>query len=139
MSESILMEIYIFCKAFLLGIFLTAAYDVLRIFRRVVKRGALLIALEDILMMTAAALITFYMIYRNNAGNVRGYILAGMGMGAVLYLVSLSAPLVNIVSKILLMVLQKVMKAYKIIRRKIKIEVKWKHEQGKGKNKGKVK
>lgn len=139
MSQSILIEIYIFCRAFLLGILFVAVYDVLRIFRRVIKHGTLLIALEDILIMSGYALITFVMIYQNNAGNVRGYILVAMGLGALLYLVSLSAPFVNFTSKILLIVLQKVVKAYKMITRKIKIEVRPRNEKSKSKKSGKIK
>ncbi len=119
MSEDILFELYVFCKALILGVLLAIVYDIVRITRRIIKRNTLVVAIEDILLSIIAAFITFNMIYQENYGNLRGYIFSGMLVGMGLYLVSISKIFVNIISKFILRVLQKIINVYKINEKKI--------------------
>ena len=56
MSESILFELYIFCKALVFGVFLALSYDIVRITRRIIKRNELIVAIEDILLSKSSLL-----------------------------------------------------------------------------------
>lgn len=123
MSEDILFELYVFCKALLLGVCLTVVYDVVRITRRVIKRSVIIVAIEDILLSVVATFIIFNMIYKEIYGNIRGYIFVGILAGMGLYLMSISKYFVGITSKYILMVLQKIINKYKIIRKKLKLKV----------------
>lgn len=139
MNESISMELYVFCEAIRMGLILAVVYDMLRIFRRVITRGTILVALEDIVFWIIAAFAVFNMIYENNSGNLRGYILVGLVIGIVLYELSLSKYFVSNVSQCIRLVLHKVIKGIKIIVSKIRItEVKRRNEQSKGKKRKKI-
>lgn len=133
MSDSVMVELYIFCMSIMLGIIMSFVYDIIRVFRKVITRGTVIVAIEDIVVMFVAAIITFNMIYKNNNGIIRSYIIIGILLGITLYLVSISRFIVNIPSKYIRMVLQKLLKAFKMITSKIKIEVKAHHEQSESK------
>lgn len=119
MSEDILFELYVFCEALIHGVVLAVAYDVVRITRRIIKRNTFMVALEDVVLSIAGAFITFNMVYQENNGNIRGYIFIGMLVGMGLYLISISKIFVNITSKCVLILLQKVIKVFKINERKV--------------------
>lgn len=114
MSKDILLELYVFCKFLMLGVILCVAYDVIRISRRIIKRGKGIVAFEDVLAGVIAAFITFGLIYKENYGNLRGYIFSGMLVGMGLYWISISSLFVGIISKSILMLLQKINNAFKI-------------------------
>lgn len=119
MSNDILFELYVFCEALIHGVILAVMYDVIRIFRRIIKRNAIIVAIEDVVISLVATVITFGMIYRENQGSLRAYIFTGMFMGIAVYHLSISRFLVNITSKCLLTLLQKIIKVFKINERKI--------------------
>ena len=119
MSNDILFELYVFCEALIHGVILAVMYDVIRIFRRIIKRNAVIVAIEDVVISLVATVITFGMIYRENQGSLRAYIFTGMFVGIELYHLSISRLLVNITSKCLLTLLQKIIKMFKINERKI--------------------
>ena len=119
MCNDILLELYVFCEALIHGVALAVMYDVVRIFRRILKRNAVLVAIEDVIISLIATFVTFNMIYRENQGSLRAYIFTGMFMGIVVYHLSVSRFLVNITSKCLLILLQKIIKLFKISERKI--------------------
>lgn len=119
MSEDILFELYVFCEALIHGVLLTIAYDVVRIFRRIIKRNTFMVSLEDFVLSIIGAFITFNMVYQENNGNIRGYIFVGMLVGMGLYLISISRIFVNTTSKCVLILLQKVIKVFKINERKV--------------------
>lgn len=119
MSEDILFELYVFCKALMLGVLLSVAYDIIRISRRIIKRNTVIVAVEDTILSIIAAFIIFNMIYQENYGNLRGYIFSGMLGGMGLYLISMSKPFVNITSKCILSLLQKIINKYKMNKNKI--------------------
>lgn len=139
MSQLILIEIYIFCSSIMLGIIMAIAYDVLRIFRRIIKRGLVLVAIEDVIALSIASIITFNMIFTNNSGNVRSYILVGIIIGILLYMVSISKFFVGVTSKYILILLQKLGKPFKMVSIKIKTEVKARYEQSKSKKRKQIK
>lgn len=89
-SEGIGNEAYFLGVSVLAGIFLFFLYDILRILRRLVKHGAFLIGLEDILYWAFFTLTVFIMIYRNNDGMVRGFAIGGVLLGMLLYYLLIS-------------------------------------------------
>lgn len=85
MSAYMSQELLLFAKAFWYGSVLLMIYDILRIFRRCIRHGWLLVAAEDILYWTNSAIYLFANIYRENSGIVRGYFLLGLLAGMALY------------------------------------------------------
>lgn len=89
-SAGIYEELALVCCFFLLGVFLAACYDVLRIFRGLIPHGKLLINLEDLLYWIYVAVAIFVMLYEKNDGQLRGYVFGGLLAGMAVYSLSFS-------------------------------------------------
>ena len=86
MSEGILFELQFFSKAFLLGAVMMILYDGVRIFSRILPHGAAAVAAEDILYWLFCGVCIFRMLYVENSGAIRGFAIAAVVLGMLLYL-----------------------------------------------------
>lgn len=80
-SDSIAMEGGLLFLSFLFGIGLMLLYDVLRILRHLRKHGTLLLAIEDSLYWFVCAIAIFAMLYEENNGLLRWFVLGGILVG----------------------------------------------------------
>lgn len=71
--------------ALLMGIFITFVYDILRIFRRIVPHGNLLISLEDIGFWIYCAVKVFVLMYHESNGTLRWFAVLGALAGMFAY------------------------------------------------------
>lgn len=78
MSVEIQAETRLLAASILTGAALMAAYDLLRIFRLVVRHGWLWIGIEDFLYWVFSGFATFYLLYRENDGGLRLFVIAGV-------------------------------------------------------------
>ncbi len=101
MNPSITIELQFFLISVLWGGILLVAYDVLRIIRRIIRHGAILIAIEDLIYWLAASLFIFSMIFQENNGIIRGFSIIGMLLGSILYHFGISELLVKAVTKLI--------------------------------------
>lgn len=85
MNQNIIPELYFFSASLTVGFALAILYDLLRIFRRLLRHSLFFVSVEDFLFWFIAGLIGFYMIYVYNNGIIRLYAIAGMLLAAVLY------------------------------------------------------
>lgn len=108
-SEAIGQEALFLGVSILLGAGLFVVYDILRIFRRLVPHGNIWIGVEDFLYWITCTMAVFVMLYQENDGMVRGFALGGVVLGMLLYYMLLS----RYVIKLNVLVLQKVMGAFK--------------------------
>ena len=76
-------ELLRFAGAFWNGAVLLLMYDVFRILRRVLRHGKVLTALEDFAYWMICAFWLLVYFYRENSGILRGYLLAGILLGAL--------------------------------------------------------
>lgn len=67
--------------SFLFGVILMLLYDTFRILRRIVRHGAALMAFEDSVYWIFCAIGIFAMLYQENDGLLRWFVLAGVAMG----------------------------------------------------------
>lgn len=67
-SESILQEADFFAVSIVSGCLLVFLYDVLRVLRRLLPHGTILIAVEDIIYWMVCAFFIFAMLYQKNDG-----------------------------------------------------------------------
>lgn len=84
-SESIFQEADFFAVSVMSGCFMVFLYDILRVFRKLVKHGAVFTALEDVIYWILAALFIFAMLYRKNDGLIRGFAIGGILIGMLFY------------------------------------------------------
>lgn len=85
LSAYIQAEAELAVQSFLLGILLMVSYDCLRIFRLLMKHGSLWTGLEDFIYWIYAASMTFSLLFRENSGILRGYVIVGVFLGMFLY------------------------------------------------------
>ena len=86
MSEGILLELQFFFRAFVWGILMMVLYDLIRIFRRLIRHSVLAVAVEDVLYWIVCGILIFRMLYLENSGAIRGFAIAAVVLGMILYL-----------------------------------------------------
>lgn len=84
-SESIYREANFFLISILSGCFMILVYDILRVFRRLIKHGMIWIAIEDMFYWISCALLVFAMLYQKNNGLIRWFAIGGIAIGMLLY------------------------------------------------------
>ncbi len=89
MSELVTTEFVLFLNAASFGIQMAFVYDLLRIFRRLVGHNRLAVAFEDLLYWLWVGLKVFLMLYEYHNGSLRFYMILGVGLGILLYTVSI--------------------------------------------------
>lgn len=86
MSEGIIFELQFFSRSFMLGVAMMIAYDGIRIFRRILPHGTGAVAIEDLLYWLVCGVCIFRMLYLENSGAVRGFAIAAVVIGMIMYL-----------------------------------------------------
>ncbi len=94
-SKYIFDEILVLASAFALGSIMMFIYDILRIFRRAVSHGVVWVSFEDIIYWMGFGLAEFLLLYYQNNGAIRGYILVGTAIGIFFYYLLLGRWLVK--------------------------------------------
>lgn len=96
MSEVIHQETVVFALSVVLGVGLAFFYDFLRILRRMIRHGLLVTGVEDVLFWFLSACSLFVLMFYGTSGALRGYVPAGAGLGALLYLQTASPWLIRV-------------------------------------------
>lgn len=99
----------------LLGIFITFVYDLLRIFRRIVRHGSFLLSLEDLVFWIYCGTEVFLLMYRESNGTMRWFSILGAGTGIFAYKKLVSPLLVKYVSLALNKILKLILKVLKLL------------------------
>lgn len=114
MDEIIRHEIQLGLACFFMGILLMALYDLLRIFRRVIRHNIIAVSLEDIIFWIICMISAFELLRVMNQGIFRYSVVLMAGAGMFLYHLLLGryavpffAKLLNKVKKLLKKVLKK--------------------------------
>lgn len=108
MSGRIQYEAWLMVLSLVTGAWLMLAYDTLRMFRLVIRHGSVFRGIEDFFYWLYAGLVTFILLYEQNDGVFRAYVIAGVFMGMLLY--------DRLVSRIFFKCLKKLGKWLKIVR-----------------------
>lgn len=90
MHTVIAAEALFFVLAFAKGAGIMLGYDILRAFRRGFPHGGRLVAAEDFFYWVFAWIFVFLMFRDRNYGQIRGYVLAALILGMLLYILLLS-------------------------------------------------
>lgn len=90
MSITIQYEIQLLAASLAAGACLMALYDILRMFRMIIRHGALWTGIEDLLYWLITSAATFLLLFKQNDGILRSYAISGVLLGMVFYNVSIS-------------------------------------------------
>lgn len=85
MSPNIQQEARLLALSLMTGAALMALYDVLRVFRLLVRHGWLWTGVEDLLYWIFSGFSTFYLLYRENDGALRFYVIGSVLLAMLLY------------------------------------------------------
>ncbi|MGI6486275.1 MAG: spore cortex biosynthesis protein YabQ [Thermoanaerobacterales bacterium] len=89
-------QVALIVVALLLGIFTGFLFDIYRRIRNVLSPGPIMTALGDLFFWGVITGVTFYSLFKVNAGQVRGYLFVGMAIGLLLYVLYLSDTVIKI-------------------------------------------
>ena len=127
MSGEIVREWYFWLVSVATGAFMAFSYDVIRLFRRLVRHGRFAVDFEDILYWTACFGLSFTLLYYGNNGVIRFAAVLGAAVGMFLYAMTLGRVFVRlgvwVIDKTignLFRLVRKVIKALKKLLRPIK-------------------
>ena len=96
-----------FLTACISGVALALFYDVFRVSRALLRPKKRSVFLQDLIFMSAAALVTFLLALATNDGILRFYLLAGEGLGMCVYFLTVGEITVRL-ARLLLRLLRKV-------------------------------
>lgn len=85
MNEDIHAELSLLLHSLTLGIIIMILYDVLRIFRKLIRHSVWVTALEDLLYWIICGICIFIMLYQKNDGKLRWFVVAGISVGMLMY------------------------------------------------------
>lgn len=106
MSQAIQIEADFFIQSILSGMILLLVYDILRILRRTITHGNLMVGIEDFFYWVASSIYLFHMLFRENDGIIRGFAIIGVLLGMLFYHLSISRWFVRFVSQFLNITIQ---------------------------------
>ena len=115
MSEYIKMEAELAFSSFFLGLILMISYDLLRLFRLLIPHGKWWTGMEDFAYWVYCAVMTFRLLFYQNNGILRGYVIGCVFLGMYLYDAIVSRSVFEVLKKIVRWI---TMKKETIIRRK---------------------
>lgn len=100
-SKTIAGEGSLLLISLLFGLVLMLVYDILRIFRHIVRHKTFFTALEDILYWLFCAVGIFAMLYQENDGLLRWFVLGGVAIGMLFENYFISPSIVSLFVKII--------------------------------------
>lgn len=110
MEEYIVDEALLLLDSVYMGLVIMAVYDILRLFRRIVRHRNIFVSIEDFVFWVAAGFVVFSLIYSENDGSLRWFIVAGVLAGGLIYEKSFGRFLVKYTSKYVNKILNIVLK-----------------------------
>lgn len=121
MNEIVNTQTLLFIRAIQVGMLLASLYDLIRIARKMVKHPNWLVQIEDMLYWIVCMFISFGIFYIHNFASIRFFVLIGMLLGAVFYLVTFSI----VFMKVATYVIEVVKKALSCLIQWLSIPIKW--------------
>ena len=118
-------QAYLFLIFCVNGIIIGLLFDFFRILRRSFKTKDIITYMEDILFWILTGLILLYSIFTFSNGEIRFYMLLGVFLGCLIYMLMFSKYFININVKIILVLKKVIGKILSIIIIPIKIIIKF--------------
>ncbi len=124
MLVSLNAQALIFLYTVIGGLFVGFIYDLFRISRKVFKPSNWVIYLQDIIFWFIVSIVIFITFFISNAGEIRGYAIIGIILGAILYACTMSFFIMKVSLKIINFITKLSKSIYKTLRRPVKLAFK---------------
>lgn len=125
MDNLAISQAHIFLIFILNGIIIAFIFDLFRISRKIFKTPDWITYIEDILFWLITCLIIAYSIYTYNNGEIRLYMLIGLLVGGLTYIITLSKYIIKIFVTIIDKIKQSIQLITKFLMFPVKILGKW--------------
>lgn len=113
-SPWIVAQGQLFLTGILAGAIVWVLYDLLRLWRRILPRGVVWVAVEDVVFFFLCAMVGFEFLYPQSLGQVKGFLVLAFLVGSVLYQYLVGRHLIRTGSK----VIHRVKKRIQVFRQK---------------------
>ena len=110
MEEFIRNQASVLLDSVFIGMVIMALYDILRLFRRVIRHKRFLRDFEDFIFWIIGGFIVFSLVYSRSDGNIRWFIIAGVMLGAYIYYISFGHFLVKYLAKYINKIINNILK-----------------------------
>lgn len=104
----------------LFGFALMLVYDIVRIFRHIIRHGTIFMAVEDVLYWLFCAIGIFAMLYQENEGLLRWFVLGGVAIGMLFENHFVSPSIVSLFVKVIRIWLRIIKKFLRIFGKPLK-------------------
>lgn len=94
---------------------MTAFYDGIRIFRRIIRHGIIWVSVEDFFYLIFFALAAFVLLFQENDGVVRWYIFGGAFLGGLCYHFFLGRFVVKLATRMIFTIKKQLKKGFKAV------------------------
>lgn len=116
MSPIITNQAVLFMRSLEIGILMGILFDLVRIFRKLIKHPNFLVQIEDMLYWIVCGFIGFYMLYVCNYADIRPFIFIGILLGAVFYFMTFSVIFMKIATIVIHYIKELIRKLVKAIK-----------------------
>ncbi|MBE6023942.1 MAG: spore cortex biosynthesis protein YabQ [Cellulosilyticum sp.] len=96
MNQIVSSQSMLFLTSVEIGILMGALFDLIRIFRKLLKHPNFLVQIEDMLYWIVCGFVAFYMLYICNYAEIRPYIFIGIILGGIFYFATFSVVFMKI-------------------------------------------
>ena len=103
-------QIYLFYIFLLTGILIGMLFDIFRIMRKSFKTSDFATIMQDILFWLFASVLLMYTVFKFNNGEIRSYVIFGIAIGLIAYLVLFSKIVIE-VSVVIIEFIKKIIKS----------------------------
>lgn len=114
-------QAYLFIMFILNGILIGVLFDIFRILRKSFKTSDFITYIEDITFWILAGTLTLYFIFSLNNGEIRLYILIGIILGIIIYMLTISKYIVKFSVEVINFLKNIILKVIRIINYPIKL------------------
>lgn len=121
MNEMVNTQTYLFLVCIQIGILMGIFYDLIRLWRNIIKHPHFIIQIEDLIYWLICAGFGFYTIYTHNYGDIRPFVFIGMILGGIFYFNTFSI----IFMKVALWVINTIKKCIRKLISLLLIPIKW--------------
>lgn len=115
MILSINNQLFLFLLSVFFGFVIGFFYDFLVIFRKIIKHFKFMVQIEDLIYWTISALLLFFIMLKENHGEIRGFLILGSFIGMILYFFAVSKIFLKISDKILSLIKKILIVTFKIL------------------------
>ena len=115
MILSINNQLFLFLLSVFFGFVIGFFYDFLVIFRKIIKHFKFMVQIEDLIYWTISALLLFFIMLKENHGEIRGFLILRSFIGMILYFSAVSKIFLKISDKILSLIKKILIVTFKIL------------------------